>query len=592
MANTITLKTSSYNGRYMQVTCTQVMDIASNSSTINWTLSSIGGSVNYYDTGATELIIGGKQVYYKARVAWSSQVFPAAKGSVSGSLTISHNSAGEAAIGVSLTTAIYTTTKRTASDTWTLDTIPRGAKVLTAPDFTDEESPTITYSNPAGANVDKLEACITLANGIDIIVPYREISKTGSSYQFVFNDGELDGLHIAAQNTNALEVRFYLRTTIDGEQYLQSLPAIMEIVNAQPQIEDWSIIDTLQDTVELTRDETTIIKGHNLISINIKPYLMKDAAFASCLILNGSQRVEALMEDDGYCYATMQNVMEDEFNVIVTDTRGNFIDTFYTLNFVNYVDVTSSQEVSIELIGEAEAAINIKLSGSYYNGDFEGSDNDYYFYYRYAENGGQYTDWIEFDYSGADIYDNSTYEALEQVSGLNYNSTYTIQCRAADMLTEAITTEYTVKLVPVFDWSENDFNFNVPVTFEGSTMTDFVIEEGTEAMGSNGTWYWRKWKNGKAECWGTRNYGNMGVSAFGYLYASTNFSQALPSGLFTAAPDYLKIEVVKGGNGAWVTQGVGTDISSSTTGIFRVCNAASGTLSQVHLSFYAIGRWK
>ena len=594
MANTITLQTTSYDGRYLQLVCSQQTNIEGNYSTITWVLSSVGGSVNYYDTGPTTVKINNEQVYYKARTAWSSYAFPAKKGSVSGSYTVYHDDEGKASIPVFLETAIYNSTKRTVNKTWELDTIPRGAKVLTVPsDFTDSETPLITYSNPLGDSVDKLEACITTADGITILVPYREISKTADSYFFELNDGEYDYLMDYMWNTHYLDIRFYIRTTINGKQFLHSLPSGINIVNANPEIDAINIADIDERTLAITGDGDILIKGHNTVSIEIKPWIKKDARFVSCEVLCGNQSVEAQMESDGYCRATLQDVEDGEFNIIITDSRGYYLDTYWNLQLVDYVDITCSQEVSIELVGEEEANVHLTVKGNYYNSDFENSDNDYFFYYRYSENGGQYTDWIEFEYAATEFYDDGTYMDQATIYGLNYDSTYTIQCKAADMLTEDITTEYTVKLVPVFDWGENDFNFNVPVSFQGYTMVDMPIEEGTEAMGTNGTWYWRKWKSGKAECWGTRNYGNMGVSSqFGYSYTSSNLSQSLPSGLFTAAPDYLSITVVKGGNGALVTGGVGTDISKSSTGIFRVSSAASGTLSQVHLSFYAIGRWK
>ena len=126
MAKSITLKSSSYDGRYMQLVCTQTSNGgAENTSTINWTLTTTGGSVNYYSTGPTKVVINGTTVYESARVAWESEKFPAGKGSKSGTITVNHNTNGEKSIKVSFSTAIYTSTVSEYSDTWTLDTIPR-----------------------------------------------------------------------------------------------------------------------------------------------------------------------------------------------------------------------------------------------------------------------------------------------------------------------------------------------------------------------------------------------------------------------------------------------------------------------------------
>lgn len=117
------------HGRYMQVTGTQTTNGSSaNTSTINWTLTVAGNASSNYDTGATYLWIAGVERYYKARTSWSSNVFPAKAGSVSGSFTLSHKDDGTIdPIEVKFKTAIFigewnSTTK---TGTWTLDKINR-----------------------------------------------------------------------------------------------------------------------------------------------------------------------------------------------------------------------------------------------------------------------------------------------------------------------------------------------------------------------------------------------------------------------------------------------------------------------------------
>lgn len=110
----------------MQLVCTQTSNGgAKNTSTIKWTLSTVGGSVGNYSTGPTEVVINGTTVYSKSRVAYTTENFPASKGSISGELTVAHKTDGTKSIKVSFSTAIYTSTVSTYSDTWTLDTIAR-----------------------------------------------------------------------------------------------------------------------------------------------------------------------------------------------------------------------------------------------------------------------------------------------------------------------------------------------------------------------------------------------------------------------------------------------------------------------------------
>lgn len=111
----------------MQVYCKQTQNGSDkNSSTIDWTLSAIGDSV-WYDTGPTELVIGGKTVCSIEFKPWEYGKFPVAQGSTSGSIEIPHNSDGTKKITVKLSTAIYYHAVTEYVEEWVLDPIPRYA---------------------------------------------------------------------------------------------------------------------------------------------------------------------------------------------------------------------------------------------------------------------------------------------------------------------------------------------------------------------------------------------------------------------------------------------------------------------------------
>ena len=240
MASEHTLKSDSYQGRYLQLDLTQDKDIATNKSTITWTLSSKGGSSNYYSTGPTTVKIAGNEVYYLARKNWDSKVFPAAKGSVSGTITVDHDSEGKKSVDVSLITAIYTGTTSTKTETWTLDSIPRQATLTSAPNFTDLENPTIYYTNPAGNSVNALEACISFnLQRITEDIPYRAIEKTDESYMFPLTDEERNKLRNAAKNSNTITVQFVVRTKIGSSTFWSQLNRTLSIVendNTRPTV--------------------------------------------------------------------------------------------------------------------------------------------------------------------------------------------------------------------------------------------------------------------------------------------------------------------------------------------------------------------
>ena len=148
MSSSITLKSSSYDGRYMELVCTQKSNgSAKNTSTITWTLSTKGGNEAYYSTGATNVVINGITVYSKARVAWDEKTFPAAKGSTSGTMEVKHKDDGTKSISVELKTAIYTSTVSSYKDTWTLDKIPRYAVLTHSLNSATETTAKINWSS-------------------------------------------------------------------------------------------------------------------------------------------------------------------------------------------------------------------------------------------------------------------------------------------------------------------------------------------------------------------------------------------------------------------------------------------------------------
>ena len=102
-----TYTSNMYNGRYLQLTVTETVNAASNSSTLSWTLTSAGGASTYYTIEETTVKINGTQVYYKARTAWDSYVFPAAKGSVSGTIDVPHGSDGTKSVAIEFLTSVY-----------------------------------------------------------------------------------------------------------------------------------------------------------------------------------------------------------------------------------------------------------------------------------------------------------------------------------------------------------------------------------------------------------------------------------------------------------------------------------------------------
>lgn len=503
------------------------------------------------------------------------------------SIRVNHNSDGTKTINCSFSVSdigkSFLPGSASSNSTMTLTTIYRQAKIVYAPQFYDDEKPTVTYSNPAGNAVTSLEIGIS-ADGSIMHIPYREISKTGTSYTFNFTDAEIYSLwNDFLKNHYYADAYFMLKTVIGGNTLVNEYRGAVELRNGKPVLAP-VVEDINTNTVALTGSATTIIKGASAVKVTANATAQKGATIKKYAITNGDITLDT-------SEATFNNVENPEFTIVVTDDRGQTTKETITLDMVNYYHPTVNLVPSVELIGETTARITLNISGNYYNGSFGAKNNTLGVNYNYKLNNSAYVGWARVS---SPTISNGKYTATATID-VDYKATCTVCAAIQDRVNPngIYSIEIPVKIIPVFDWGEDDFNFNVPVTIQGDTLNDYVVEQGTASMGSNGVWYWSKWKSGRAECYGCRNYGNMAVTtAWGSLYRSEAFTQSLPTGLFSTTPEVIEIACRQSNYGSWVAMHETSTPTTSKTGSFIIVRPASATLQQAYISFNVIGRWK
>lgn len=169
-----TFTSNSYEGRYLQLTITESVNVKANTSTLTWTLQCLGGLANYYySTAPTTVTINGTVVYSKGATSWDSKVFPAAKGSTSGTITVAHGSDGKKSITVGFSTRVYYSTAQEYGGRMTLTNIDRTAPTVT-----------LATSNITASSVKITVTASTTANR------WRYSTNGGSSWvEFNSTDG-------------------------------------------------------------------------------------------------------------------------------------------------------------------------------------------------------------------------------------------------------------------------------------------------------------------------------------------------------------------------------------------------------------------
>lgn len=482
----------------------------------------------------------------------------------------------------------------TGSGEGTLTNFMRYARITSAPlEFTDEENPSFNYTNPMGTEVSKVEACIS-SDGYAIEVAYRSLPLTGTSYTFTdITNEERKALRALVTKGTSTQFNFYIKTTYKtgGTNISKYVPArTLNLVNASPLIKGVAIEDVNPVTTSLTGDPQVFVLNASNMRVSVSAEARKEATIPAkgCSITNGIKTVSANE-------ATFIAPSEKLFNCVVTDSRGiTARRSVQAAAVIPYIKPTVS--FTLDTPEATDTTLTGIVSGNYFSGSFGAKSNTFALYYRIKIGYNDYSDWTNL-YA---IPNNGTYNTSFSIPNMDYRNAYTVQFKIEDAIYEVVSEEINILVKPVFDWSKNDFNFNVPVTIEGQPLADFVIDYGTETMGTNGTWYWRKWKSGRAEAWGSRNFGRMAVTtAWGNLYRSGVQEQMLP-GCFTYTPDVINIKLVDSDFGGWICKHELINATAETTGGFVVVRpggdsdtgGGTATLARSQITFYVAGRWK
>lgn len=118
-----------------------------------------------------------------------------------------------------------------------------------------------------------------------------------------------------------------------------------------------------------------------------------------------------------------------------------------------------------------------------------------------------------------------------------------------------------------------------------------IVEQKTVTMDDNkvGTWTYRKWSDGTAECWGEWHSGSFAPStAVGGFYGRVPSDKVLfPSGLFISTPNAF-FSLYSWGTGYYW----GTVRNTTKDGFFLMLFRNDNASSEGSGHVYAIGAWK
>ena len=341
MANSGSLKTSAYDGRYLLFEWNvSNQNIQNNTTTISWTLSGAGtANVGYYKAGNFKVVIDGKTVFN------SPERINLYNGTVvkNGTYVFNHNKDGTKTFKASVEGGIYTTAVNcTGSATFSLPAIPRASTILSVSGNKITDKYSVKYSKAVSTYNDTLQ----------INVAGRSVSQKITNYSsgstFSLSDAVKKDIYSVGYQNVYLEFQL---VTYNGSTKIGTSDIIKKSVtvnDSQPMIGDISYIDTNSKTVSITGDSTKIIKGYSTVratianvkamnGATIQKIVSKIGDVTNTTTLTGSSSSNVAID------IGKVNVSEDsQLVVTVTDSRGLTATSSITVTVCDYEKPTAN----------------------------------------------------------------------------------------------------------------------------------------------------------------------------------------------------------------------------------------------------------
>lgn len=427
--------------------------IENNTSNIYWEINISGGGTQWYDSYC-KAIVNGSVVFNESK-SWSSGVFPAKDGSVSGYIyNIPHDSEGRASVSFYIEgySEVYST--KSASGSLTLTTIPRATP---APNITCDVENTTSFTLTPYANfshsvsisfgtINKyLKTDGTLSNSE---VKYDTSIRTWNfnadkSYYKQFNKKSGQG---------SITVRTYSGSTLVGSKS-GTLTIVANQALCSPVITG-TVIDTNETTKALTGNENVIIKYKSTPRVTTQIQITSpndDNSTLSYLQVAGNN-----ISDLTQRVFDVQNPTQNSFIIKAINSRDYSTETPLTASagFIDYIlptiTITSAKRTE-PTTGDA----TIEYKGDWFNNKFsENVPNTLTLTWKYKEKG--QTAYTSGGTLTPTVKDN-TFSGTINVDGLfNYLKQYDVIIVANDKLTSIDSAVVNIpRGFPIFWWSEN-----------------------------------------------------------------------------------------------------------------------------------------
>jgi hypothetical protein len=433
--------------------------VANNTTTISWKMELIAGSSGRISSTASKdwkVVVNGTTYSGTNTVGIANN---ATKTLASGSTTIKHNSDGTKAFSYSFSQEFGITFSgssigtKSGSGSGTLDTIPRASSV-TATNANVGSNTTIKISRASSSFTHTLTYSFGSLSGT------IATKTTSTSVSWTVPTSFYNQMGSVKSKSCTITCTTYSGSTSVGSK---TTTFTVSVPNTNAPTLSPTVVDNNSVTTALTGDTSKFVKYYSNASFSIGAAAKNGATISSQSVTCGSKKSTSSS-------GTLSAVESATFVFTAKDSRGYSTSQTVTKTLINYLHLTCSLSASMTVDGVA----SFKVSGNYFNGSFGSVSNTLTVQYRYKASGGSYSSW----YTATATKSGNTYTLNTSISGLDYLTKYVIQARAVDKLETVTSAEKTVSCVPVFDWGENDFQFNCEIGIQNNKGINGITTSG------------------------------------------------------------------------------------------------------------------
>lgn len=222
-----------------------------------------------------------------------------------------------------------------------------------------------------------------------------------------------------------------------------------------------TVVDTNSKTIAVTGNSSILVRYRSKALCTINATLNKNAGKFLLKTINNVSVTGSTLE--------IPNVETSTFDFYAKDSREYFNSdkvAYPTVQLIAYIPLTCN--ATIYRNDPTSGNATLKIEGNYFNGNFGAVNNTLTVQYR-LEGEDKYT-------PATPTINGNEYSVTVPLTGREYTKSFNYEVVVEDEL-DTVTKPLTLqKGIPVFDWGEDDFNFNVPVTINGVNILEKLAE--------------------------------------------------------------------------------------------------------------------